>query len=159
MCKIRYVMYLFRLLCSVLFLYQAGFCIYEYTFQEVASKTYFENQENYPRPSICITTEKFKFADFNNSLNISHKEYIKGKWKVGNVTEEEMYDFLTPKFSDLVTKIEIGNLTKPVGDEYDKIILSVDESTNFEEEGIEIQQLGHYYHLKCYCLNLRLDYF
>ena len=153
--KARCIMYLFRLLCSFLFIYQAGFCICEYTYQEVASQTHFENQEDYPRPMICLTTDKFMFKDFNDSMNISHKEYIKGKWKVGNVTEEDLYHFLTPKISDLVTKIEIGNLSKPAGDEYEKVILKVNEGANFAEEGIQIQQLGHYYHLKCYCLNLR----
>ena len=159
MIRKKYSLYLFRILCCLLFTYQAGFCIYEYVNQDVASKTTFENQELHPRPLVCVTADRFEYQNFNNSANISHDEYKDGRWRTENLSEEELFNFLAPDIFDLINNMEIGKFLQKNGDNYTKIKFPVDRirkhKENFVKQGIKIQRIDHYYNMKTYCFNFR----
>ena len=154
-------MYLFRILCCILFTYQAGFCIYEYVYQDVASKTTFENQELHPRPLVCVTSDKFEYENFNRSANISHDEYIKGRWRTEDLSEEDLFDFLAPDIFDLIKSMTIGKFLQKNGDNYteEEVDFPVERirknKVHFVKHGIKILRIDHYYNMKTYCFNFR----
>ena len=87
--------------------------------------------------------------------NLSLVDYQNGKWKIDNIGEDELFNFLAPNITDLIREIQVKNTTNSQGDNYTKIIIKVHNETNFEDHGIEIKRKDYYAHLKTYCVLFR----
>ena len=121
---------LFRIICLILFVNQVVVIMKEYKNHKPVTSVRNEKQEGYPLPLFCISTDEFNYEDFNTTANITFDEYSRGKWRTtNNMSEEELFDFLSPSLSNLVGKIKIANNTDPVGDSYEtfKIIIQGDK--------------------------------
>ena len=120
---------LFRILCLIVFVNQVVVIMKEYKSQKPVTSVRNEKQEDFPLPIFCISTDEFNYKDFNTTTNITFDEYSRGKWRTNNMSEEELFDFLSPSLSNLVGKIKIANNTDPVGDSYEtfKIIIQGDK--------------------------------
>ena len=124
--KIYFV--LFRISCFTLFVYQVFVIINEYQNQEPITRQRNERQEDYPKPLFCFSTNEFNYENFNTTLNITFDEYTRGiKWRTDDMSEEELFYFLTPRLSDLISKIKIAKNTDPVGDSYETIKFPIQE--------------------------------
>lgn len=147
---------IFRLCCLVLFSYQAARCLQEYINQDANTKEIHTNQENHQRPHICVSNYKFEFVK-NNYTEDDFEKYENGFWKLDeNLSEGEFYDFVTPKFSDLVEKLVVYKLLGPVGDKYEKIKIKVAEDKQ-EMKNILIIRKGFTDFLITYCIDFRFD--
>ena len=153
------VVYIFRLSCIIFFLYLAvNVCFRNFINQEKITKTIKVNQQDYQRPLICITALEFNYAEFNSSLNITFDEYKEGRWKIGDLTEEESFRAVAPKLSHLIKSIEVSNTSGVIGDAYELIKTSVDDES-LNKSGIEIIQKDYYHYLSNYCIKLRHAYY
>ena len=95
------------------------------------------------------------FSDsFNNTLNINitYDEYTRGKWKVNDLSERELWDFLSPKLSDLIQKIKIYKKLEKGGEKYSAVEISVENLPGF---GIDIERKDYYFFPRTFCLSLR----
>ena len=120
---------LFRILCLIVFVNQVVVIMKEYKSQKPVTSVRNEKQEDFPLPIFCISTDEFNYEDFNTTANITFDEYSRGKWRTNNMSEEELFDFLSPSLSNLVGKIKIANNTDPVDDSYEtfEIIIQGDK--------------------------------
>ena len=84
--------------------------------------------------------------------NLSLVDYQNGKWKIDNIGEDELFNFLSPNITDLIREIHVKNTTNSEGDNYNKTIIKVHTETKFEYYGIEIKRKDYYAHLKTYCI-------
>ena len=114
----------------------------------------FIKQDRYPLPMICITTEKKKFLD--NKINITYEDYIKGKWKVGNMSEKKLWDIVSQRLPNLIEKIVLWKTLKIDSDQYSKIKIPVDKLPGF---GVDIEQMEYHSRPKIFCLTFRKDKF
>ena len=90
--------------------------------------------------------------------NLTKIDYRDGKWKIDNIGEDELFNLLAPNITDLIREMEVKNTTSSEGDEYKKIIIRVNNETNFEDHGIEIKRKDYYHHLKTYCISFQYVY-
>ena len=118
---------LFRIFCVILFTVQVLNIMNEYGNQKPATIHSNERQEAYPRPLFCFSVNEFDNENFNTSANITFNEYTSGNWKTDDMTEEELFNFLTPKVSSLIKKIRIKKNTDPTGDSYESIDITIPE--------------------------------
>ena len=119
-------------MCLLLFLYQTWIISDSYLQMETFSQTRFVRKEEYPVPLICVTTKDFAYDGFNNSLNITHDDYVdKGKWHFEGYSVKDIWDFLTPDLEDLISGIKLENTTTNNSDKYEKIKMSVSNLKNF----------------------------
>ena len=95
-------LYIFRLACLAFFLLEVFLCLTSYLFNNVSTKTLHKRQEDKIWPEICVTAYDFSYAEFNTSLNISFEEYKNGRWKIDGMNEEDLFNELAPKLSDLI---------------------------------------------------------
>ena len=126
---------IFRLLCLVLFLYQAWIISANYLQMETFSQTRFVRMEDFPVPFICVTTKDFNYDGFNSSLNITHDDYADGKWNFDGYSVKEIWDFLTPDIKDLMSGIKIENKTTKYADKYRLVKIPL---SNLNKSGFEI---------------------
>lgn len=133
--KLQAIALIFRISCLLLFLSEAWKISKSYLQMETYSQTRFVRKEDYPLPLICVTTKDFIYDGFNNSLNITHDEYTKGKWNFEGYSVREIWDFLSPDMEDLVRGVKIENTTSKYSDKYAKIRVS---TTNLNKTGIDI---------------------
>ena len=123
---------IFRFMCLLLFLYQAWIISESYLQMEKFSQTRFVRKEEYPVPLICVTTKDFAYDGFNNSLNITHDDYVDGgKWHFEGYSVKEIWDFLTPDLDDLMSGVKLENNTTKYSDKYEKLKISVSKLKNF----------------------------
>ena len=125
----------------------------DYLDQSPVSKTYMTEYANYPLPQICFTTYQFEYSGISLSKE-DYLNYIHGEWRLNNLSEQDTFDKITPKLTDLISNVYITKY-----DEFNgigtKLKFDVDETTNFEDYGIEIIQKNYYSKLKGYCLRAK----
>ena len=149
------ILYIFRIGCILFFCYIAIYvCFLSFINQEIITSTSKQKQQDYQRPLVCVTALQFNYAKFNSSYNITFEQYRDGRWKVGNLTEEETFSALAPKLSDLVKSIQVCNTSGVVGDSYEIVTTSVDRE-NLSKNGIDIIQKDYYHYLSNHCIKLR----
>ena len=125
---------MFRIFCFVLFLYQAAMSIDVFQNQKPSSNPKYENQENYPRPTFCFSKSKFDYSEVNTVANITFTQYRWGKWRTEDFTEEELFNYLSPTLSSMITKIQINRNTDPISNSYEKITIPIPkQNTNLKE--------------------------
>ena len=90
----------------------------------------------------------------HNFSKLTLDEYKKGTWRVENYTEEKLFERVTPKLSDLLRQVLVKKSLSSVGDDYEKVRVSVDDES-FEQHGIKITRKDYYKNLKTFCLSLR----
>ena len=95
----------------------------------------------------------------NQTLALTYKDYMNGKWKNDNLSEVDLYDTVSPKIFNLVKKVLIRNLTSPFSDAYEEITYDIHKNTNYEAIGIEFTRKDYYVTLKTYCLTLKYSDF
>ena len=105
----------FRLSCWVLFVIQAFNCTEQFMLQKPATATSHHKQENWPLPSICFGSASF----FNETLNslVTKEEYDSGRWRIDhlNMSEKDLFDFLTPRLQDLIYLAKIDKFLHDKG--------------------------------------------
>lgn len=94
------------------------------------------------------------FIRLYNFSKLTLDEYKKGTWRVENYTEEKLFERVTPKLSDLLRQVLVKKSLSSVGDDYEKVRVSVDDES-FEQHGIKITRKDYYKNLKTFCLSLR----
>ena len=150
--KLNFFFIIFRLSCLGIFLYQAWYLFEDYSTKRTLADIGFTSQDEYPLPSICITTNNFFYNSFKNTLNITFDEYVRGKWKVNDLSERELWDFLSPKLSDLIQKIVIYKKLEKGGEKYSAVEISVENLSSF---GVDIERKDYYVYPRIFCLSLR----
>ena len=109
-------------LCSIVFLYKSGECIYKFSLHETVTKVDVVPPQKYPEypiPKICI------LLGFNTSvlesLNITRNDYIHdGLWRNEqnkSENEEEFYNRVANEYSDVIDKIQV-KVNTGTGDGY-----------------------------------------
>ena len=146
---------IFRVFCWFLFLFEAWHCVEVYMQKRTVSNTYIGKQELHPKPHLCITTDRFNYDSFNNSLNISHEEYVKGRWRKNDLTAEQLWSFLTPDLHDLISKISVQKTLAAESEQYSTIHIPISDQTNLTANGLEIVVKDYYWHLRAHCLTFR----
>ena len=91
----------------------------------------------------------------NQTLLLTHEDYLKGEWGYKNISEEELYDLVSPQIFDLVKRVEIRNLTSPFSDAYEKVIYDINKDIDYGALGIQFNRKDYYATLKTYCLSLK----
>ena len=144
--------YLFRFSCLFIFSYQAWISFQDFLEKRTFTNSKFTKQEGSPLPLVCITTEGFDYYSFNNSLNVTNDEYVDGKWKVNNLSERELWDFLSPNLSDLITKIYFYKTLRNDSEKYSKVKIPVE---NLPGLGVEIKRKDYHSNPRIFCLSIR----
>lgn len=150
--KLIIIAYIFRFSCLLIFLYQAWISFDGFLEKKTFSNQKFVRQESFPFPSICITTEGFQYESFNNSFQITNDEYAEGKWKVNGLTEKELWDFLSPKLPNLITKVVIHKTLRNDSETYSKVKISVDDLPG---QGVQIERKDYNSNPRIFCLLFR----
>ena len=109
----------------------------------------------YHRPLICLTSEGFSHRTLQDTGTISYRNYSNGSWRIGDLTEEETFDFVAANISDLISTIRIDKQLGPIGNKYERLYFQINELTNFTSMGIQIVRKDYYVYLKTFCLNMR----
>ena len=91
----------------------------------------------------------------SQSLALTHADYINGKWKYQNFSEEDLYEIVSPQIFNIVKRVEIRNLTSPLSDAYDEVTYDIGKDTDNEAFGIEFSRKDYYSTFKTYCLSLK----
>ena len=150
--KLTIFLFLFRLTCFVIFLYQAWHLFEDYSKKKTLADIRYVKQDRYPLPLICITTKKFSYDSFNNTFNITTDDLIMGKWKVDGLSEIELWDFLSPTLPDLIDKIVVYKTLKSGAEKYLKVSISVKNLPGF---GVDIERKDFWYNPRIFCLSFR----
>ena len=134
---------LFRISCLILFVNEVVVILNEYKSQKPISSVRNEKQEDHPKPLFCISTDEFNYENFNTSTNITFDEYSRGiKWRTDDMSEEELFNFLTPSLSNLIGKIKIAKNTDPLGDSYETFKIKVQGDQYIE---VKVLNLSRYF--------------
>ena len=150
-------LFLFSLICSGLFLYKAIECTINYMKFETVSKNSLQDQTLFPLPSICVAS-KFWVQSQLQKLGLTRKLYQAGKWNIPNMTEEELYDFASPRFEDLVTQI-IVRAGIPNTDDWRSINIRTNMSeVEMKNRGMAITRPDSHTSLKTYCMEFVYEY-
>ena len=154
--NMKVVIFLFKILCVVLFFYQACICLIQYLDQDSVSVRTHGKQEDYPRPQICVALTDIRTTNLSLPTNNEYKKF--GKWTTNTFDANELYDLLSPSFPDIVDLITIRKLLTPISGEYTIVKIPTD-TENLEDHGIMIERKDYYYYLKTYCILLRYTSF
>ena len=145
------------LTCSGLFLYKALECIIAYRKFETVSKNTLKDQQLFPLPSICVASEAWVEGQLQIK-GLNKKEYKQGGWTFPNWTEEELYDFVSPTFEDLVTRI-IARPSLPNTDKFKTInIWSNMSALEMKKLGMTVTRADFHAKLKVYCMEFSYTY-
>ena len=87
--------------------------------------------------------------------NLTFESYKNGTWKIDNLGEDELFNQLAPKISDLIRVIKVMKTDSPHGDKYTNLKFEIKNKTSFEDHGIEINRKDYYTHLKAYCISFK----
>ena len=93
--------------------------------------------------------------DTSKSLALTHTDYVNGKWRYENFSEEDLYETVSPQIFSLVKRVEIRNLSSPLSDAYDEVTYDIGKDSAYESFGIEFSRKDYYYTFKTYCLSLK----
>ena len=152
----------FILACICLFSYEAGQCLYRYLEFDNVSKQTQERQENHPMPEICISSTSFAKKKLT-SVGLEFNSYVyEGQWvsNSSQLNEEEMFEFASPKLSDLVDKVSISKTIDEHRDAYQMISFNTSHSKDkLEKDGLIIKQVFYYYEFAIFCFSISSDVF
>ena len=70
----KVVIFLFKILCVVLFFYQACICLIQYLDQDSVSVRTHGKQEDYPRPQICVALTDIRTTNLSLPTNNEYKQ-------------------------------------------------------------------------------------
>ena len=165
----KYFFIMYKCFCLGLFLYQSGNCIYKYIYQETATLSQEEPQEDHEMPNICLAFPgyPYKCKQFRNlncifiadnsflisspTQNLTRDEYKNGRWRLtNNESELELYERIGDKLTDLLKEISLRKLLSSTG-AYETMRIS---SNNIESK-MRVERKDYYFNLKTYCLSLR----
>ena len=146
----KIVIFLFKILCVVLFFYQACICLIQYLDQDSVSVRTHGKQEDYPRPQICVALHDIRMTNLSLPTNYEYKKF--GKWTTNTFDANELYNLLSPTLPDIVDLITIRKLLTPISGEYTMVKIPTE---SLEDHGIMIERKDYYYYLKTYCILLR----
>ena len=105
----NYLCYLFRLFCVATFSYKGTEVLLQFLDYRTVNKLANERQENHDLPMICLESPNFAEEKLSQ-LDLNVKRYSKtGDWtgNSSNCDAEAVYNFISPKLTDLVSKIQI----------------------------------------------------
>jgi hypothetical protein len=138
--------------------YKAGECIYKYLQYETVSANSLEMQGTFPIPYICFVSKPFVEKQLLK-LNLSEEEYTDGaKWTTANMTPEELYEFASPKYEDILKKIEVG-ASRPNTDLYDEVHFDASmKSDELKKKGLIVKRFDYQSGLKRYCLQFSFEH-
>ena len=149
------LIFIFRLFCVILFLYQSLVLWNEFSLKSTVSKTFKENHQKVPFPHFCLTTSLFNDHNFNKSLNFTHDEYVFGRWRTEDMAEEELFEFLGMQLHELIDKIKIRKTMNSLGDYYESHKIKVREDTVLEDHGLKLYRKDYYKSKHVFCLELQ----
>ena len=89
--------------------------------------------------------------------NLTLENYRNGTWKSDNLGEDDLFDLLGPKITDLIREIKVKKTNTSQGDKYTDIQFEIKNKTSFEDHGIEIIRKDYYKNLKAYCISFRYE--
>ena len=150
--KLIIIAYIFRFSCLIIFLYQAWISFDGFLEKRTFNIQKFVRQESFPLPSICITTEGFQYDSFNNSFDVTNDDYVDGKWQVNGLTEKELWDFLSPKLSNLIKEVKIQKTLRNDSEKYSTVKISVDDLPGL---GVQIERKDYNSNPRIFCLLFR----
>ena len=87
--------------------------------------------------------------------NLTFESYRNGTWKIDSLGEDELFNQVAPKLSDLIRVAKVMKTNNPNGDKYTNIQFEIKNETSFEDHGIEISRKDYYNHLRTYCFTFR----
>ena len=151
--------YIFRIFCVILFLYQAYKIGEEYVQEKTGTQISQTSQEMFPKPQFCISVPMLDYSHdiLDEKDLISFDEYENGKWLPKNSKEsaEQFFDRINPNFSDIVSEIQIEFQEESQGDKYYNKVLKNVSATELRKVGVSLVRCDYYWYLKCYCINLQ----
>ena len=159
MIKRHAVVVIVFVVCSIVFLYKSGECIYKFSLHETVTKVDVVPPQKYPQyplPKICI------LLGFNTtvleSLNITKQDYIHhGLWrneKNKSENEEEFYNRLSNEYSHVIKKINV-KVNTGSGDGYTKNTIYENAS---DIKMWKMEQYCEHYRLKCICIFIKPNF-
>ena len=148
-----YISLFYKTFCILCFLFHGRKCLLDYLDQTPVTKTYMTDYAKFPLPQICLTTYQFEYSGISLTKE-DFVKYIHGDWRMYNLSEQETFDKITPKLSDLISHVYITKYVESTG-AGSKLKFDVNGSTNFEDYGIQIIQKNYYSKLKGYCLEAK----
>ena len=153
----RCLLYILSLTCMGLFLYNTLACIITYSKFETVSKNSLQDQQVFPLPSICVDSRDWVNSQLEKN-GLTKKQYKSGKWKIPNMTEEELYDIASPRFKDLVTEIKLQE-SLPNTDDYKETEIQANISEfEMKNNGITLTRADYHNKLKVYCMEFSYKY-
>ena len=155
--RLNVIAYLFRFSCLVIFIYQAWISFEDFFEKRTFSNSRFSEQENVSLPQVCISTNGLEYDSFNNSLNISMDEYKDGKWKITGYSEKEIWNFISPRLSDLINRLNVYKTLQNNSEKYSKIKIPImgKNIDALRAYGLDIKEKDYYSSPKIYCLIFR----
>ena len=121
------------------------------------SQEKYERQETQPPPLVCVASPYYG-EERLEEIEIDSKQYQKnGSWttKLNTDNEETVYDFISPKLSDILEKVSVRRRTDYLTDNYENIEFLPDElDEELGPEGMKILRMDYYDEFKIYCLNI-----
>ena len=102
--------YLLIVSCLSLFTYEFVKAIVAYYDGEVLTTTTQKRQEHFQRPKICISSKYLMRKNETSKVfgeNFTHSDYQNGNWITDKtlLTEEQIFDTVAPKLSDLLSTL------------------------------------------------------
>ena len=152
--------YLFRFSCLVIFIYQAWISFEDFFEKRTFSNSRFSKQENVSLPQVCISTGGLEYDSFNNSLNISMDEYEDGKWKVAGYSEKEIWNFISPRLTDLINDLYVYKTLLNNSEKYSKIKIPMTGKNvdDLRAYGLDIKEKDYYSSPKIFCIIFRYPF-
>ena len=106
---------------------------------------------------VCVASPYFG-EERLEEIKIDIKQYQKnGTWttKLNTNNEETVYDFISPKLSDILENISVRRRTDYLTDNYENVEFLPDElDEELGPEGLTILRMDYYDEFKIYCLNI-----
>ena len=102
---------------------------------------------------INVTSSRLMNAGLLKKHNLTLESYRNGTWKIYNLGEDELFNQLAPKITDLIREIKVKKTNNSQGDKYIDIQFEIKNETSFGDYGIEIHRKDYYKNLKAYCIS------
>jgi hypothetical protein len=144
--------------CLCIFLYKAEECLGQYLRHETVSKQSQAAQQAHPLPSVCITSRPWAKARLEG-VGLTIKQFTeRGVWTTGNMTAEQVYEFASPMFEDLVKKIVV-RVSMRNTDRFKEVSIYANKDADYmKKKGLVIKRSDYYYYLKVFCMEFSYEF-
>ena len=144
------------LMCIILFSYNAWRCLDQFLLSGTVTKSSQEGQQLHKFPMICIYPDNLP-EERMAKLNMTPEGYQNGDlWRAANMTEEEVYDYLSLGFENLVEKIKIKKYKMKNSGAYEIVYI---DSADWTISALQFLQNDYYHNLKRSCLVFPHEHF